>query len=90
LGERESYLEAHAAYAKLHEVVKIHPTALLGEGTELDESSCISEGCRVGAGTRLVNTILWPGAEIAAGAELHHCIVRPGEVISGIHVDKVL
>ena len=90
LGERESYLEAHAAYGKLHPVVKIHPSAQVAEDVECDESTCIGEGCHVGAGTQLVNTILWPGTEIAAGAELHHCIVRPGSVISGIHVDKIL
>jgi len=34
----------------------------------------------VGAGTRLIETVVWDGAEIGAGAELHGCIVAGGKV----------
>ena len=51
-------------------------SAVLEEEVELAGENVIGEGCRIGRGARLINCILWPGAEVAAGAHLKDCIVR--------------
>ncbi len=90
LGDPASYREAHAAYAQQHAVQQIHSTAQVAAGAELDATSCISENCQVATGARLENTILWPGARVAANAHLIDCIVRPGAEISGTGRGEIL
>jgi mannose-1-phosphate guanylyltransferase len=43
----------------------------------------VGANCRVGPGARLTDTILWPGARIAAKSQLRNCIVRSGKVGQG-------
>jgi mannose-1-phosphate guanylyltransferase len=56
---------------------------------EVDPTSTLSgfysigTGCRVGAGAKLENTILWPGAQIASRSYLRNCIVRSQEHVEG-------
>jgi NDP-sugar pyrophosphorylase family protein len=39
----------------------------------------------VGKGSRLIETVVWDGAEVGAGAELKGCIVAGGRVPAGAH-----
>lgn len=90
LGDAPSYLAAHAAYQQLHAVNAVHSSAVITPGVQMDEASCIGAGCRIGAGSRLTNTILWPDATIGEGATLQNCIVRPGNQIIGQHRDAIV
>jgi mannose-1-phosphate guanylyltransferase len=56
---------------------QIHPSArILG-------CTVIGEGCEVGADAVLDDCILWPGARVAPGACLKHCIVLDGSTARG-------
>ena len=93
LGDRASYLEAHAATRRVafpawgpmgaEEMAVVHPGAEVGAGVVIDAGSSVRPGCRVGAGAILEGTVLWPGADVAVGARLRGCIVLPGAVASG-------
>jgi mannose-1-phosphate guanylyltransferase len=50
----------------------------------------IGADCRVGAGVKLTDSILWPGAQIASGSELRNCIVRGHRVAEGILRDAIV
>ncbi len=57
---------------------RIHPTAkLLG-------CTVIGNDCEIGDGAVLEDCILWPGACVAPGAHLKHCIVMNGSTAHGI------
>lgn len=92
LGQRDAYLKAHEMLARLHfqMTYPMHwPLERIANGVELpadcrmDEFSALGAGCRVGSGATLTRSILWPGAEIASGAHLDHCIVRDGMIAAG-------
>jgi mannose-1-phosphate guanylyltransferase len=95
LGCRETYLEAHLAiagtgfpiYDRRAEPcwkVAVHGTAEIAASASIDGTSCVGAGAKVGDGAQLRGTLVWPGGEVAAGAELDHCIVRTGQVAGGI------
>ena len=49
---------------------------------------CVSSvlgSATVGKGTRLIETVVWDGTEVGAGAELKGCIVAGGQVPPGAH-----
>lgn len=58
LGDVESYLAAHRSLA-LQEPV--HPDAVIGEGAVI-ERSVIGKGARVAPGSRVTDSVVWPGA----------------------------
>ena len=45
--------------------------------------SVAGTNCRIGAGAILHDTIVWPGAQVAAGSQLRNCVVRSGKVAEG-------
>jgi mannose-1-phosphate guanylyltransferase len=89
LGDRTSYLEAHAellgpdsSFPGL--AAPIAPDAVLAPRTELAGWNVISGGAETGEDSRLEDCILWPGARVAAGARLRRCIVRSGMTAQGV------
>ena len=95
LGCRETYLEAHLAiegtsfptYDKADTPpwkVMAHGTADISDSASVNAGSCVGAGAKIGAGAELRGTLVWPGGEVAAGAKLDHCIVRSGQVASGV------
>ncbi len=81
LGDRGSYLAAHAGGWVIDPAADVAPDAqLLGFGA-------VGAGAKVGAGAVLADTVVWPGAEIASGARLRGCIVRDRRVAQGEHAD---
>ena len=95
LGCRETYLEAHLAIAgtgfPMYDQraepgwkVAVHETAEIAESASVDAASCVGAGAKVGEGAQLRGTLVWPGGEVADGAELKHCIVRTGQVAGGV------
>ena len=96
LGTREAYLRASA---ELHDGVfpcfgaqadqqRIHPEAMVHPGAFVGPISTIGAGCEVEANAHIDNSILWPGAKVAAGASLRNCVVRSGKTAEGILVDE--
>ncbi|MCE9518565.1 MAG: NTP transferase domain-containing protein [Verrucomicrobia bacterium] len=85
LGDRTSYLTAHrellARNGKLEPRstnTRSHPTArLLG-------CTVVGDDCEIGADAILEDCVLWPGARVAPGAHLKHCIVLDGSTAHGI------
>jgi mannose-1-phosphate guanylyltransferase len=63
----------------------IHPTAIVDPTAHLRGCSVVGRDCRVGPGAVVEDTILWPGAQIASRSELHRCIVRTHQKVSGTH-----
>ncbi|MBC7979900.1 MAG: NTP transferase domain-containing protein [Armatimonadetes bacterium] len=63
LGDVESYLKAHRELA-LQEPV--HPQALIGEGAVI-EQSLVGKGAVIGSNSRVVDSVVWPGAVLGEG-----------------------
>lgn len=58
----------------LHPHASIHPDALA-------QRCCIGAGATVGAGAKLTNCIVWPGAQVAAEAVISMAVVTPEFVL---------
>jgi mannose-1-phosphate guanylyltransferase len=81
LGDRNSYLQAHRELAL---GPAVHPAARLAKDCVV-AGSVIGADCLVETGAVIRDSILWPGARIAAGAVLERCIVCSSGVIDGTH-----
>ncbi|MEZ5329077.1 MAG: sugar phosphate nucleotidyltransferase [Verrucomicrobiales bacterium] len=95
LGDRDSYLEAHAA-ARADDAFPrydngdpdgtwrqcIHPGATVAADAEITDSA-IGAGAEIESGAIVRNSIVWPGGRVAAGAHISRCIVRTGETAGG-------
>lgn len=84
LGERDSYLDAHAAMFDVNQNTSpISPHAHIHPSAILRGLNVISEGVTVETGVILEDCILWPGACVMKNANLKRCIVRCGMTASG-------
>ncbi len=99
LGSRAEYLAVHQTIADGWQPdyvcdpewpQRIAPDAAIDPGAEVHGYSCIGAGCSIGAGARIEDSILWPGAQIASNAELKNCIVRTRRSAEGALVDTVI
>lgn len=80
LGDRASYLEAHRLIPCGQ---RIHPSAQIAADAEVDALTSIGPDCIVESGARLRGCVLWPGAQVAAGSDLDHCIILSGHRAEG-------
>jgi NDP-sugar pyrophosphorylase family protein len=85
LGSREQYLAVHQHYAA--QGPWIDPTAQIAPSAVITGASAIGAGVQIGEGARIHDSLLWPGAQIAAGAELRRCIVTGRQGAAGALVD---
>ena len=87
LGTREQYLAVHAAMASRplgsRRPPWIDPEARIGRDAEIFGWSAIGAGAEIGDGAKITNSIIWPGAKVAAGAMLDRCIVATGACADG-------
>jgi len=99
LGNREELLSVHQdlpgmdfpAYSVYPEDwrVAIHPSAVLEEGAVV-RGSTVGEGVRIRSGATVMDSIVWPGAEICGDADLKKCVVRHGKRVGGVHENRDL
>lgn len=85
LGDRDSYLDAHAAMSSdpvVDPTATVHPTA------QLTGSTWIGAGATIGEGARVSDSVVWPAGRVEADADLHRCIVRGGRSALG-HVQNI-
>jgi mannose-1-phosphate guanylyltransferase len=61
LGNVESYLAAHR---QLGLQAPIHPEAVIEDGA-LIENSVIGKGARIQSSARIINSVVWPGADVS-------------------------
>jgi len=81
---RPPYLADPSWPSSVNERAEIAPTAkILG-------CSVAGANCHVGDNAVLHDTIVWPGAQIAARSELRNCVVRAGRVGEGILQDTIV
>ena len=95
IGSRAEYLEVHRTilrdnwkpdFVNLREWPERRASsAVVDSSAQLRGCTVVGQNCRVGAGTILEDTILWPDAEIASQSRLEACIVRSRKKVSGIH-----
>ena len=95
VGNREAYLQLHRELPALNFPaypvndpawrMPVHKTAIVDPSAQLRGCTVVGRDCRVGEGTILEDTILWPGAEITSQSYLQGCIVRSEKKASGIH-----
>jgi len=83
LGERESYLDAHALVLGdkpfVHETATVHPNAqILG-------ASSIGPNCQIGEGAVVEASVLWDRVSVTPGTTLSRCIVRSDREVTGQH-----
>jgi len=86
IGHRREYLDVHRTIAEENwrpaYVREADWPARIAASAEIDPSARLSgfysvgADCLIGAGAELHDTILWPGAQIAARSRLSNCIVR--------------
>ncbi len=88
LGSREQYLAVHRHYAA--QSPWIDPTAHIAPSAIITGATAIGAGVMVGEGARIHDSLLWPGAEIAAGVNLKRCIVTGREPAVGELADADL
>lgn len=90
LGERNSYLDALAAFTSgfpRHRPTdappRIAPDAVIGDGVVVDALSSIGSGAVIGAGAVLEQSVVWEGGRVEPGARLRRVVVRTGKTASG-------
>jgi NDP-sugar pyrophosphorylase family protein len=83
-GWRPNYLVDEEWPRAIAQTAVIEPTA------RVDRASVVGDGCRVGPGAVLRNTIAWTGAQIASRSDLQGCIVRSRKSVQGTHRDADL
>ena len=74
LGDRSSYLAAHA----------VHPMAQVDASAVVDADSSVGPDAVVEAGAIVRGSVIWPGGRVAAGAVLTGCVVRCGQTAAGV------
>lgn len=100
IGSSRQYLEVHRAIqntawrpsylADPRWPSKRNEQAEIAASAKLLGCSVAGANCRIGADTMLHDTIVWPNAQIAPGAELRNCIVRAGKVAEGKLQDAIV
>ena len=94
LGTRNSYLDAHEKipmsvfpnYINQSNEPLIDSSSKgsnIHESCFIDKSSFIGENSVIEANTRIINSVIWPGAKIIEGASLKRCIVRHKQTAKG-------
>ncbi|PZR71326.1 MAG: hypothetical protein DLM73_16130 [Chthoniobacterales bacterium] len=93
IGSRREYLEVHRTIQeerwKPDYVKSAAWPVTIASDAEVDPTASLSgfysigARCRVGAGAKVENTILWPGAQIASRSYLRNCIVRSDRKTAG-------
>jgi mannose-1-phosphate guanylyltransferase len=86
LGDRNSYLQAHAELAL---GPAIHPDAIIEPGARV-ERSVIGPGAHIQSGAVVRNSVVWADAEISSSALLERCIICTTDPVSGTHRDEDL
>ena len=81
LGDRDSYLRAHAS---LGLGPAIHPQAVVMPGSVV-EHSVVGPGAVLEAGAVVRNSVVWPRARVLGDARIDHCIVCSSTPVSGVH-----
>lgn len=97
LGDRSSYLAAHAAgrtggfpsYAPWSsaETAPVHREARVAAGAQVDADSSVGPGAIVESGAVVQGSVIWPGGRVAADARLTRCVVRSGRTADGVLAD---
>ncbi|MBU6300991.1 MAG: NTP transferase domain-containing protein [Verrucomicrobia bacterium] len=84
LGDSESYLDATMALVRRGSFLgqslagqRIAPGAQVDPAAEIDGLTVLGEGCRVGPNVRLEECIVWPRANVEAGARLQRGVIIP-------------
>ena len=94
LGSRSQYLQVHRYFAERPALAGQPPwisaDARVDPAVELTGATAVGQGSKIAAGARLHDCVVWPGAEIAADADLVRCIVSGSFSVSGRHVDADL
>jgi NDP-sugar pyrophosphorylase family protein len=80
VGTPGAYRELVAAL--LPGVSWVHPQAAVAAGAVL-ECSAVGAGCRVDADARVRESVLTAGASVAAGGDLHRCVVAGPVTVAG-------
>ena len=94
IGSHDGYLEVHRIIAQegwrpdylqpAEWPKQVAQDAAIDPSAQLSGFNSIAAGCRIGAGARLKNTVLWPGAEVAGGSDLQNCVVRAQARAEGV------
>lgn len=98
LGDRESYLAAHAALAALPFPAhapgslppRVHPRARVAANAVIDATSWIGPGASIGDHAEIRESVVLAGASIAPGALLRRCVVAPSLHVAGPNTDLIM
>ncbi len=70
--------------------IVVHPQARVARDAVLEGYVMMGQGCVVGNGVRMKDTILWDHVRVRDGSDLVSCIVADGSIVSGQHAHEVI
>lgn len=68
----------------------VHKTAKISSDAVIEGCSVVGANAEVGKHSHLLDSIVWPGAQIASRSELHRCIVRTRQSAHGTLHDAIV
>ncbi|MEW5724190.1 MAG: sugar phosphate nucleotidyltransferase [Thermodesulfobacteriota bacterium] len=79
-GTFESYLNLHAGLLSRREEGPVYMSewAELGDGSRINGFAALGEGVVVEPGAVVEDSVLWPGARVAAGVKIKGCVLADG------------
>lgn len=88
IGTPEDYLQLHAELLADHSGWEVDPGARIGKDVVLEGWGCIGPGAVIGEGARLVNSVVWDGANVAPGTMCSETIITGNPTVDGCAENK--
>lgn len=71
------------------DLIYLHKSVKLGQGVDLFHRVALMQGCEIGAGCHLRDSILLPGVKLGEGCRLREVIIAPGvEIPAGSEISR--
>ena len=90
IGRVEDYKTLHQDLVGEQGEPLVHPEAYVEETVRMEGVVCIGKGSRIGAGSRIKNSIIWNEVLIEKGSSIEGCVVADGTQVKGAHRGEVL
>jgi mannose-1-phosphate guanylyltransferase len=90
IGSVEAYRTLHQDLVREQGEPVVHPEAHLDKGVLMEGFVCVGKGSRIGAGSRIKDSIIWDQVWIEKGSIIEGCVVADGTQVKGVHRGEVL
>ncbi|MBN1255026.1 MAG: NTP transferase domain-containing protein [Deltaproteobacteria bacterium] len=90
IGSVEAYKALHQDFVGEQGEPVVHPEAYVEETVRMEGVVCIGKGSRIGAGSRIKDSIIWDRVLIEKGSSIEGCVVADGTQVKEAHQGEVL